>query len=175
MKRKNFNLDAHCIDWLDTFDARMGEHGKSEMVRCGVTLASALESESSTEFLCDLAGLIRKGRTDEALDALHNKLMHSNGYGSAETDVGGGGSAPGADVGDSGDPGGGALPAVPRVEGNEELEGASEESRTAPTGSASGQEGEDSRASGGDSDGQRGGLGNGLVSKSARTIADLLK
>lgn len=164
MKRKNFNLDAHCIDWLDTFDARMGEHGKSEMVRCGVTLASALESESSTEFLCDLAGLIRKGRADEALDALHNKLMHGSANGTTETDMGGGGSAPGADVGDSGDPGGGALPAVPRVESNEELEGASAEPGQAPTGGAEGKEGEDPGASGGDSDG-RGGLGNGLISK----------
>lgn len=165
MKKKGFRLDKTCLDWLDTFDGRKGEYGKAEMVRCGVTLASALEGESSTEFLCEIAGLIRKGRADEALDALHNKLMHGSANGTNETDMDGGGSAPGADVGDAGDPGGGALPAVPRVEGNEELEGAQEEPEQASTGGPESEKGEDPGPSGGDSNGQRGGLGNGAISR----------
>jgi len=172
MKRNSYNLDAHCLDWLDTFDARQGQYGKSEMVRTGVTLASGLESKLGTESLCQIAKLIRNGQTEDALDALHSQLMGDalGGVGDVgETSSTVDDSAPsptGADdSGDVEDDVGNPLPPVPGMAGDEELEGAPEESERAPKGDPESEERKGPGASGQDSDGRREGLGSGMISR----------
>ena len=169
MKRKNFRLDKTCLDWLDTFDGRRHEHGKAEMVRCGITIATALESISSAAFLCELSRMIRNGQTDEALDALHNRLMDEAGGGTSA----GGRSvvlddpppSDGGDVGDNSDELGGDLPPLPRVESNEGVEGTPETSEQAPEGDTESEGGPDNGEENRDSD------GGGLLSKGPLTRA----
>ena len=172
-QRKAFHLDAICLNYLDGFDGRKGSQttGKSERVRAGVTLDCLLTERYSPEFVSELAGLVRQGDRTDALRALNTRITNDLDDTKKPREAGGNGAPVGGDSspradgtgGDDTDDVGGSLPSVPRVEGNEKLEGAQEKPESAPAGDSAGEGGEDSGTSGKRSD--RGGLGTGVISK----------
>jgi hypothetical protein len=76
MKRKSFDLDKLCLDYLDEFDGRTGPRllSKSERARTGITLDCLLAERYSPHFASHVAEKMRKGNRTEALRILHSRL-----------------------------------------------------------------------------------------------------
>lgn len=81
MKRKSFDLDKLCLDYLDEFDGRTGPRllSKSERVRTGITLDCLLTERYSPHFASDVAEKVRSGNHTEALRVLYNRLEEDLG------------------------------------------------------------------------------------------------
>jgi len=82
MKRKAFDLDKLCLDYLDQYDGRTGPRvlGKSERVRTGISLDCLLAERYSPRFASHIAEMIRSGNQTEALRTLYNRISEDLNY-----------------------------------------------------------------------------------------------